>query len=60
MKERHMAKVAAGRKQKPPPKKTDKKQSERFKETARELGANESAEDFEVQFRKIVPPKRQV
>ena len=37
---------------------SDAKQFERFRETARKLGANESIEDFEVKFRKIVPPKR--
>jgi hypothetical protein len=36
---------------------TDKAQSERFKATARKLQANDSAEDFEVKFRKLVPPK---
>jgi hypothetical protein len=45
------------RKPKKKTKLTDKEQSERFIETARKLGANESAEDFEVKFRKIVPPK---
>jgi hypothetical protein len=37
---------------------TDKAQFERFVATARKLGANESMEDFEVKFKKIVPPKR--
>ena len=37
--------------------KSDKAQFERFQQTARKLGANESMEDFEVKFRKIVPPK---
>ena len=37
--------------------KSSKAQFERFKETARKLGANESMEDFEVKFWKIVPPK---
>jgi hypothetical protein len=45
----------AGTKPKPKPKKTDKKQSERFKETARKLGVDESGETFERAFRKIVP-----
>jgi len=36
----------------------DKVQFERFVATARKLGANESMEDFEVKFKKIVPPKR--
>ena len=38
-------------------KKADKDQFERFKETARKVGVNESLEDFQVKFRKIVPPK---
>jgi hypothetical protein len=37
---------------------TDKEQFERFKEAARKAGVNESMEDFQVKFRKIVPPKR--
>jgi hypothetical protein len=40
--------------------KSDKAQFERFVATARKLGANESMEDFEVKFKKIVPPKRRV
>jgi bifunctional non-homologous end joining protein LigD len=32
---------------------------ERFVQAARKLGVNESMEDFQVKFRKIVPPKRQ-
>ena len=39
--------MAAKPKQKPKPKLTDKKQSERFKEAARELEADESGEAFE-------------
>jgi hypothetical protein len=50
-----MAKAGVKRKT---PKRTDKQQFERFVETARKLGVNESMEDFEVKFRKIVPPKR--
>jgi hypothetical protein len=50
-----MAKVVANKKR---PKKNDKEQFERFKETARKLGVNESMEDFQVKFRKIIPPKR--
>jgi hypothetical protein len=38
--------------------KSDKAQFERFIATARKLGANESMEDFEVKFKKIVPAKR--
>ena len=37
----------AGEKQKRTPKIKDKKQSERFKEAARELGADESSNAFE-------------
>jgi len=37
--------------------KTDKAQFERFVATARKLGANESMEDFEVKFKKLMPPK---
>jgi hypothetical protein len=37
---------------------SDTKQFERFVATARKIGANESMEDFEVKFRKIVPPKK--
>lgn len=47
----------AGEKQKRKPKMTDKRQSERFRETARKLGANESEEAFDRAFRKIVQPK---
>lgn len=34
-----------------------KEQSRRFKEAARELGADESGETFERAFKKIVPAK---
>jgi hypothetical protein len=37
----------AGEKQKRKPKISDKKQSERFKETAREIGADESSSAFD-------------
>jgi hypothetical protein len=37
----------AGEKQKRKPKISDKRQSERFKETAREVGADESTDAFE-------------
>ena len=52
-----MAKASAPKKAKPKPKLTDKEQSERFIETARALDANDSAEDFDAKFRKLVPPK---
>ena len=51
---------------KPPPKRkprrkmTKAEQSERFKETARKLGADESGEAFERALRKIVPPTKRM
>lgn len=53
-----MVKPGATRKQKPPPRKTDKEQSERFKETARKLGVDEREETFESVFKKLVPARR--
>jgi len=55
--------MAQKAKKKRNPELTDKKQSERFKETARELGVDneESAQAFERAFKKLVPerpPKR--
>jgi hypothetical protein len=47
----------AGEKQKRTPKTTDKREYERFVETARKLGCDESEEAFEQAFKKIVPPK---
>jgi hypothetical protein len=44
-------------KAKPKPKFTDKAQSERFIETARKLGVEETGEAFERAFEKIVPVK---
>jgi hypothetical protein len=52
-----MAKAGAPKKAKPKPKITDKEQSERFKQTARELGVDESGKVFEGAFTKIVRPK---
>jgi transposase-like protein len=48
----------AGTRQKRRPRLTDKKQSERFKETARKLGADENRDAFEKAFAKLVPAKR--
>jgi hypothetical protein len=45
------------RKQSGKPKLTDKQQSERFKQTARELDV-QSSENFVQIFTKIVPPKK--
>jgi hypothetical protein len=47
----------AGEKQKRTPKITDKRQSERFKEIARELGADQPSEAFDQLISKLVPPK---
>lgn len=38
-------------------KKEDQKQAERFIETARQHDADESGEEFERRFRRIIPPK---
>jgi hypothetical protein len=44
---------------KPKPKKIpDKDQAERFKETARQLGVDETGEAFEKAFERVVPPVR--
>jgi hypothetical protein len=48
----------AGEKQKRTPKISDKRQFERFVETARKLGIDESEEAFDRAFRKIVPSKQ--
>ena len=50
-----MAKAAAKKKKL---RRTDKEQFERFVAAARKHGVNENMEDFQVKFRKIVPPKR--
>jgi hypothetical protein len=52
-----MAKAGTPKKKKAKPKLTDKEQSERFKETARELGVDEDGKEFEKQFRRLVLPK---
>jgi hypothetical protein len=52
-----MAKAGAPKKAKPKPSLTDKEQSERFKETARELGVDESGKEFEETLEKIMPTK---
>lgn len=52
-----MAKAeGAPKKKKAKPKLTDKEQSERFRQTARELDADESGEEFDRLFKKIVIP----
>ena len=50
-------KAGVPKKAKPKPKLTDKEQSERFKETARELGVDESGERFEKAFKELVKPR---
>ncbi len=56
-----MAKAGVPKKAKPKPNLSDKEQSERFIETARELGVDESGKEFERAFNKVVrassPPK---
>ena len=47
----------AGEKQKRKPKLTDKRQSERFRETARKLDCDESEDAFQRAFQKIVLAK---
>jgi hypothetical protein len=47
----------AGEKQKRRPKIKDKRQSERFKETAREVGADESSDAFDRILKEMAPPK---
>jgi hypothetical protein len=49
-----MARTGINQKQKKT-KVTDKKQSERFLETARKLGVNQSMEEFARTFKKIAP-----
>ena len=52
-----MAKAGTPKKKKAKPKMTDKEQSERFKETARELGVDESGNEFEEALNRIIPQK---
>jgi hypothetical protein len=42
----------------PPPETVAKTQKQRFIETARELGVDESGEAFERLFEKVVPPAK--
>jgi hypothetical protein len=48
----------AGEKQKRTPKIKDKRQSDRFIETARELGADESSDAFEKIIEEMARPKK--
>lgn len=52
-----MAKAGTPKKKKAKPKLTDKEQSERFKEIARELGVDESGKEFELAVRRIARTK---
>jgi hypothetical protein len=57
-----MAKAGAPKSAKPRPKAkpklTDKEQSERFIETARQLGVDETGTDFEKALDQIIPEKQ--
>jgi hypothetical protein len=53
-----MAKTGEPKKKKAKPKLTDKEQSERFKQTARELGVDETGRDFNKAVEIIIQPKR--
>jgi hypothetical protein len=53
-----MAKAGAPKKKKAKPKLTDKEQSERFKETAREIGVDESGKEFERAVGQITTPRK--
>jgi hypothetical protein len=48
----------AGEKQRRKPKISDKKQSERFKETAREVGADEPSDAFDELLEAMARPKK--
>jgi hypothetical protein len=52
-----MAKAGAPKKKKAKPKLSDKEQSERFIETARKLGVDESGREFESTIEKIARQK---
>jgi hypothetical protein len=49
-----MAKAGTPKKKPAKPKLTDKEQSERFKQTARDLGVDESGESFEKAFKRVI------
>jgi hypothetical protein len=53
-----MAKAGTPKKKPAKPKLTDKEQSERFKETARQLGVDESGEIFDRAIEKILGDQR--
>lgn len=49
--------MATTRKPKAPKTADDKEQSERFIETARKYGTDETGKEFERVFKKVIPPK---
>ena len=51
-----MAKAGTPKKKKAKPKLSDKEQSERFKQTARELGVDESGKAFDEAFMRVAQP----
>jgi hypothetical protein len=51
-----MAKAGEPRKKPAKPRPNDKEQSERFKQTARELGVDETGAEFERAIEKIISP----
>jgi hypothetical protein len=53
-----MAKAGVPKKAKPKPKLTDKEQSERFKQTARDLGVDEAGKEFERAIGRIIRPAK--
>jgi len=50
----------AKKKASPKPRVSQKEQSERFVETAREIGVDESGKEFEGLLGKILPPKKKL
>jgi hypothetical protein len=52
-----MAKAGTPKKAKPKPKLTDKDQSERFIETAREIGVDESGKEFDRAIGRLINQK---
>lgn len=49
-------KAGGGKKREPPDTKTEKSQSEQFIEAARELGVDETGQEFERLFEQVVRP----
>ena len=52
-----MAKPGESKPKQPKPEKDDRPQAERFIETARQLGADETGERFEKAFERLVPAR---